>query len=386
MKKTILIITLAAVLGLLAVGCHDEPVNPSPSVRNVGYIACGDQHQVSVNGDESWHALLDSLFAAAESGCKVTFWNPNAFGSKQADTVTINTADRQQAYRWGEEMYDQGYIVSIVYDENTGTYRGTAIKSTSQPNAADYNVTYITCRQRNDTTINDGESILRLMDSLLIFITDGNCDRFTFCKPTALTLGHSVIDALTIRTSDRQQAIQWGKELYDQDYVVAFWYMTIDSVFYYCHAEKSGTFPPVFTTITPVPLAEYLPGTWVLDGKKLVWPSIDNSDSDWYYRVHEWHYEGGFEYANPDTLVITGTELYSNCQSACNYSIIDSLTILLNAPAYIDLANQNGLYTRVFQIDQDSMLLHMYCTCRPFSYIYTTEFWGDFTYLFVRQH
>ncbi len=131
MKKTILIITLAAVLGLLAVACHDEPVNPSPSVRNVGYIACGDQHQVSVNGDESWHALLDSLFAAAESGCKVTFWNPNAFGSKQADTVTINTADRQQAYRWGEEMYDQGYIVSIVYDENTGTYRGTAIKCAS---------------------------------------------------------------------------------------------------------------------------------------------------------------------------------------------------------------------------------------------------------------
>ena len=131
MKKTTLIITLAAVLGLVAVSCHDEPVNPSPSVRNVGYIACGDQHQVSVNGDESWHALLDSLFAAAESGCRVTFWNPDAMGSKQADTVTINTADRQQAYRWGEEMYDQGYIVSIVYDENTGTYHGTAVMSPS---------------------------------------------------------------------------------------------------------------------------------------------------------------------------------------------------------------------------------------------------------------
>ena len=135
MKKTTLIITLAAVLGLVAVSCHDEPVVPTPGpvVRNVGYVACGNQHQTTVTGDDSWHSLLDTLFAAAEGGCRVTFWNPDAMGSKQADTVTISTADRREAYRWGEEMYDQGYIVSIVYDENTSTYRGTAVKSVSPP-------------------------------------------------------------------------------------------------------------------------------------------------------------------------------------------------------------------------------------------------------------
>jgi hypothetical protein len=133
MKHTRLFFLVVAAVFLAA--CHDEPVVPTPGpvVRNVGYIACGDQHQVAVTGDDSWHSLLDTLFAAAESGCVVTFWNPDAFSIKQADTVTINTTDRREAYRWGEEMYDNGYIVSIVYDENTGTYRGAAIKSIPNP-------------------------------------------------------------------------------------------------------------------------------------------------------------------------------------------------------------------------------------------------------------
>ena len=131
MKRTVITIALAAVLAIVAVACHDDPVTPTPApaLRNVGYIACGTPQQAAVDGD-GWHALLDSLLTAAEGGCRVTFWNPDAVSSKAADTVTINTADRQQAYRWGEEMYDQGYVVSIIYDESTGTYHGTAVKST----------------------------------------------------------------------------------------------------------------------------------------------------------------------------------------------------------------------------------------------------------------
>ena len=132
MKKIISIII--ALVSILVVACHDDPVTPTPApaLRNVGYIACGTPQQAAVDGD-GWHALLDSLLTAAEGGCRVTFWNPDAVSSKAADTVTINTADRQQAYRWGEEMYDQGYVVSIIYDESTGTYHGTAVKSTPHP-------------------------------------------------------------------------------------------------------------------------------------------------------------------------------------------------------------------------------------------------------------
>lgn len=131
MKRTVKTLALVAVLGLLAIGCHDDPVTPTPTptVRKVNYTACGEQQSATVTSDDEWHTLLDRLFEAVDEGCTVTFWNPDANSAKSADTVTISTADRQQAYRWGEEMYDQGYIVSIVYDENTGTYLGTAIKS-----------------------------------------------------------------------------------------------------------------------------------------------------------------------------------------------------------------------------------------------------------------
>ncbi|MBR6292659.1 MAG: hypothetical protein IKR33_07645 [Bacteroidales bacterium] len=131
MKHTVKFLALTAVLGLLAVGCHDDPVNPtsSTSIRNVGYIACGEMHSATVTGDDEWHALLDSFFEAVDGGCAVTFWNPDAIRAKQADTVTISTTDRQQAYRWGEEMYDRGYTVSIIYDSTAGVYNGTAIKS-----------------------------------------------------------------------------------------------------------------------------------------------------------------------------------------------------------------------------------------------------------------
>ena len=132
MKKSTFSIAIIAMFGLLVVGCHDEPVNtegptPSPTMRNVAYVACGEPQRATVTGDDEWHTLLNSLFDAVDNGCAVTFWNPDAPGAKTTDTVTISTPDRQQAYTWGEEMYDQGYTVTIIFDSTGGVYNGTAV-------------------------------------------------------------------------------------------------------------------------------------------------------------------------------------------------------------------------------------------------------------------
>lgn len=129
MKNIVRTLAIVATIALLSTACKDDTVTSSPdvTVRNVGYIACGEQHSSTATGDDEWHALLDQLFSAAEGGCRVTFWNPDALGAKQADTVTISTADRETAYRWGEEMYNQGYTVSIIFDSTTHVYNGTAI-------------------------------------------------------------------------------------------------------------------------------------------------------------------------------------------------------------------------------------------------------------------
>lgn len=249
-----------------------------------------------------------------------------------------------------------------------------------EPEPTGLKVTYFTScdSQHHDTIVNDEEGLHGLVDSLLVLIAENDCHNFSFKDPITSTLGDNTVDHVSIKTTDRQQACRWGEEMYSQQYVVAFHYYE-DSVGYFGIAEKRGIIPNVFTTTTPVPLAEYLPGTWVMDGTKVASPA-NSYDEDWIYTTHEWSFEGGYAYNNPDTLIFTDTELQTNCMEACGYSVIDSLTILIGLPYYVD----NNYYTRIFQINQDSMLVNMYCTCHQFTY--TTLFWGSWIFLFTRQH
>lgn len=129
MKQKIITIALAITLGIAVGGCSKEDSTPTQT-PSVVYYYNGQQHTAQLYNDEDWALLLDQLFALAEEGYTVQFFNPNVRPS--ADTAksrkVFTTTDKQEAITWCEEMEELGYTVNISFDEETGIYTCTATK------------------------------------------------------------------------------------------------------------------------------------------------------------------------------------------------------------------------------------------------------------------
>lgn len=138
MRKIITTIALIAVLGTMAVSCQKEDaVNPTcpvaasnDTVYTVRYSVDGTSHTITLVGDKAWHDFLNHLFALAEEGHTVSFRNEEAASSvtPAKETITHSTYDKDDAYKWADEMGDQGYSVTIRYDKETKKYTCYAIK------------------------------------------------------------------------------------------------------------------------------------------------------------------------------------------------------------------------------------------------------------------
>ena len=137
MRKTITTIALVAVLGTMAVSCQKENlvkekivVAESSTVYTVSYTVDGVTHRLTLVGDDAWHDFMNRMFALAEEGHKVTFRNEETSSriAPAKEVVTYSTKDRDKAYTWAEEMVDEGYTVTIIFDENTGYYTCEAVK------------------------------------------------------------------------------------------------------------------------------------------------------------------------------------------------------------------------------------------------------------------
>jgi hypothetical protein len=135
MKQTFKTIALIAVMSLAATGCQKENISdPAESVapvtmRIVTYNVDGVTTQVTLLGDEAWQDFLNWMFALAEEGHRVSFFQ----GSHQErnaikETVTFKTTSQQEAFLWSKTMSDQGYEVTIDYDDKTGIYTCIAEK------------------------------------------------------------------------------------------------------------------------------------------------------------------------------------------------------------------------------------------------------------------
>ena len=131
MRKTITTIALFAVLGTLAVSCQKENiidetniVAENGTVYTVSYAVDGVTHQITLVGDEAWHDFLSRMFALAEEGRTVTFFNEEAASrvipSKLVETFT--TSNKEEAYQWAEKKGNEGYTVTVVFDQETGIY------------------------------------------------------------------------------------------------------------------------------------------------------------------------------------------------------------------------------------------------------------------------
>ena len=137
MRKTFTTIALFAVLGTLAVSCQKENIIDETSIvaeNNKVYTVCytvdGVTHHLTLIGDDVWHDFMNRMFALAEEGHEVSFRNEETASRvvSTKDVVTYSTKDRDKAFAWADAMVEEGYTVTVRFDENTGIYTCYAIK------------------------------------------------------------------------------------------------------------------------------------------------------------------------------------------------------------------------------------------------------------------
>ena len=119
---------LIAVLGLTATGCQKENMLPlsgsdqTMEAIQVVYSINGEVFQTTLSESE-WDAFLERMMALAREGYEVSFSkNRSSLTSQSKEIVTFVTTSEQKAHAWSNEMLNQGYEVTISYNQKTGEY------------------------------------------------------------------------------------------------------------------------------------------------------------------------------------------------------------------------------------------------------------------------
>ena len=133
MKRTIK--TMVVLAGLLALaGCQKENTEwnntmPTASGTTLYYTAGGEVGQTLLTNDEAWDLFMQRMLALAREGYVVVISPTNGTsGHSTKEVVTFTTDNGDEATMWAKEMVNNGYSVSIAYDEKTGIYTCTATR------------------------------------------------------------------------------------------------------------------------------------------------------------------------------------------------------------------------------------------------------------------
>ncbi len=134
MKKKIKTVALLAVLGLTATGCQKENMLPlsgseqTTETIQVVYSINGEVFHATLSESE-WDAFVERMLALAREGYEVTFSkNRSTLTSQSKEKVTFVTTDENEAHEWAKAMANDGYFVSITFDQGTGEYTCIAFK------------------------------------------------------------------------------------------------------------------------------------------------------------------------------------------------------------------------------------------------------------------
>ncbi len=130
-------VVLLSVLCIAAVGCqketiveHNTGMQQTMRVRTVTYSIDGVTQQIVIRGDEAWMDFLKQLTALARQGRRIQFRceESRATTSTTKEVVTYTTTSENDAMIWCDKMTNEGYSVTMVYDEKQGKFICTAIK------------------------------------------------------------------------------------------------------------------------------------------------------------------------------------------------------------------------------------------------------------------
>ena len=131
MKKIFYSVALMAVLSVAAVGCQKETiVEQQDSVSEVNtmytlhYFVNGVPHSETLSSEDEYNAILLRLLALAREGYEVVVSNGNGLGieSLSKEVITYTTTKESEAVAWTKKKVDEGYMVNISYNQETGVY------------------------------------------------------------------------------------------------------------------------------------------------------------------------------------------------------------------------------------------------------------------------
>ena len=128
------LIVLLALLGGVTAGCTKENVDePSPVVaatQSVTYVVDGRQYYADPQSEEEWSEFYDRMLALAAEGHYVQFWRTGSISQTVApkEKLTYVTTIKSESLAWLAEKEEEGFIVTVSYNEDTGEYTCTAIR------------------------------------------------------------------------------------------------------------------------------------------------------------------------------------------------------------------------------------------------------------------
>ena len=137
MKKVIRTIAFIVALNLTMVSCQKEQiVNQQSTIAEINtmytvwYAVDGVPHNVTLSGEQAWQDFLEWMVALSEEGHRVSFRNESVYGKIicAKERVVFTTMSSTDAVVWARYMTDQGYVVSVEYNQNTGVYTCVAVR------------------------------------------------------------------------------------------------------------------------------------------------------------------------------------------------------------------------------------------------------------------
>ena len=264
-------------------------------------------------------------------------------------------------------------LVAIVAWLMMSCHDEPVVPAPTTADATVHEAVYQTCGAEQQVTVIGNYNWHKLLDSLLSSIVDSDCQNVHLWCPDSIGLWRT--DYTWIKTTDRQKARSWCEDIYSQGYDVWIRYYNEK---YTCSAAK---YDPK-SNYTPMPLAEYLPGTWVLDTS--VEAEID--DETW-ITPFTYSFEYGYTYPYHEYMVFTESEVYlSYPDTTCTYSIIDSMSISISLYNNFENTIYESDHTKIYQISEDRMLVKGYIPTTMFSFSDNCVDWNQIIYLFHRQH
>ena len=131
MKKVFITGAVLAVLCAMSVSCQkerlDEPqkmVMNNESVRIINYVVDDVESSVVLHNDTAWMLFLDNMFDLSRQGHSVTVYDVGAFQDNMAtdETLTYVTTIKNEAVIWTSKKVEEGYRVTVIYNDSTGEY------------------------------------------------------------------------------------------------------------------------------------------------------------------------------------------------------------------------------------------------------------------------